>query len=80
MELSEVEERYRKKMSELGGEGRIARVVSLFEAGKEIIAQRVLAEDPTLSGKKLKLEVARIMYRKDPGIQKLIDEIEARDG
>ena len=53
------EQRYRKKMAELGGPGRFHRVCSLFRSGREIVTMRVLERKPLLTGRELKLEVAR---------------------
>ena len=79
MKTSKVEKLYRKRMSELGGEGRIARVNSLFNAGREILAERLLAQNPHLSGRKLKREIARLMYRKDVCLVQLVVDCKARD-
>lgn len=76
MHCNDVEKLYRQKMAEMGGKLRVARVVSLFNGGRAIVASRILAENPGLTGLSLKIAVAKQMYRRDPNIQKLLDLVE----
>jgi hypothetical protein len=64
-------------MAALGGSGRALRTAELFEAGRAIMEARALRQQPGLENEALKLAAARLMYRKDPQIQKLLDAHEA---
>jgi len=72
--MATIEQQYRQAMRDLGQQGRMARTAELFQAGWEILAARVLREQPDLEGEALKVAVARVMYRKDPVIVKLLDQ------
>ena len=64
-------------MAALGGSGRAMRTAELYEAGRAMIEARALRQKPGLEGEALRLATARLMYRKDKQIQKLLDAHEA---
>ncbi len=72
-----VQQSYREAMHDLGGAGRLLRTGELYAAGRAMVEARVLKKDPHLQGTALDLAVARIMYRRDQGVQKLLDEYES---
>ena len=55
------------------------RMAELYQAGKQIVVQRVLNERPDISPRQLEIEVARVMYRKDLQIQKILDRLERNE-
>lgn len=57
----------------MGGSARVHRTASLFEAGRKIVESGVLSRNPELEGMALRVAVARILYKKDPQIQKFLD-------
>jgi len=72
MSRETVENRYRQAMNRLNGPERLARTSALFASGWELVRKRVLARNPNLSPEEIKIEVARIMYRRDPQVQTLL--------
>ena len=75
--MSKVEKIYRKQMVALGGMGRTQRTADLFEVGRSVLEARALRRDATLTGDRLNIAIARLMYWKDPVILKLLDQHEA---
>jgi len=67
-------------MAELGSEGRMRHMASLYQAGWMIVATRVKKERPELAGEALRLAVARKMYRGQAQAQALIDRVAERLG
>ena len=49
-------------------------MVSLFNSGRAMLEQRALSRNPSLEGDRLKVEVARLMYRKDPFVHRFLAE------
>jgi len=74
MQTTDVETLYTQKIAECGGQWRMARMVSLFNSGRAMLEQRALSRTPSLEGDRLKVEVARLMYRKDPFVQRFLAE------
>ena len=71
--MSGIQKSYRQEMAALGGTGRALRTAELFEAGRAIMEARALRQQPGLEGEALRVATARLMYRKDPQIQELLD-------
>jgi hypothetical protein len=75
--VSNIQKNYRQEMAALGGPGRAMRTAELYEAGRAIIEARALRQQPGMEGEALRIATARLMYRKDPQVQKLLDAHEA---
>ena len=71
--MASVDELYRKEWIRRGPAKRSERVLSLYDAGYQIVKNRILAQNPSISPFNLKKEVARVMYRNDPTVMEILD-------
>ena len=72
-----VEKEYRSRLGRLSGKERVALAIDLHAELCLMVRRRILAAEPGLSERTLRIRVAEAVYRTDPGalrLLKLIDE------
>ncbi|MEZ5941715.1 MAG: hypothetical protein R3C18_10000 [Planctomycetaceae bacterium] len=70
----DVAEHYEAHMRALSAKDRMARSVAMLQWSREVISRQLLAELGAMSPARLKLEVAKRIYRADAAICQLIDQ------